>query len=151
MVDEHDVTALQRAAFLHLGPERAARISTDAGRRTGDYLLANRIPRPAQAVLRKLPRRMAARLLLAAMARHAWTFAGSGRFSYETSPRLLLRVDDSPLCRSLRTDAPACHYFAATFERLFVAIISPSTRVVEIECRAAGGALCVFDVSWSTQ
>ena len=40
----------------------------DAGRLTGDYLLRHRIPGAAQAVLKRLPRRYASRLLLRAIA-----------------------------------------------------------------------------------
>lgn len=145
MVDEADVSALHRAAYLHLGPARAARVSREAGRLTGDYLLANRIPAPAQALLRLLPRAIAARLLLSAVARHAWTFVGSGRFSYSFAP-LRLRLEGAPICHQLRADDKVCAYFAATFERLFRAILSDDARVEEIECEAVGDPACIFRV-----
>jgi divinyl protochlorophyllide a 8-vinyl-reductase len=148
MVPEADVAALSRATFLHLGSERFARVSREAGRLTGDYLLANRIPAPAQKVLRWLPRPLAARILLSAVGRHAWTFSGSGKFSYSFSPRLLLKLEGAPICRQLRTDEKVCHYFAATFERLFQAIISKTARVEETECESAGAPACVFRVDW---
>lgn len=147
MVDEADVSALHRAAFLHLGPERAARVSRRAGRLTGDYLLENRIPAPAQKLLRLLPRAIAARLLLSAVARHAWTFVGSGRFSYSFAP-LRLKLEGAPICHQLRTDDKVCAYFAATFERLFRAILAPDARVEEIECEAVGDPACLFRVDW---
>ena len=46
----------------------AAAILGDAGERTADYLLANRIPRTAQTLLRRLPAPLSARALLAAIA-----------------------------------------------------------------------------------
>ncbi len=79
-----------------------------------------------QRVLKKLPRELAARILVAAIARHAWTFAGGGAFSYEFSPQLTLRLMGSPICKGLRTQEPACTYFAATFERVFREMLGPS-------------------------
>ena len=82
MVDEADVSALHRAAFLHLGPERAARVSWRAGRLTGDYLLKIASLRRRRSCCDSCRAPSPARLLLSAVARHAWTFVGSGRFSY---------------------------------------------------------------------
>ncbi len=148
MVDEADVAALHRALFDVLGAEEAAEVAWEAGRLTGLYLLAHRIPRPAQAILRHLRRPLAARILLKAIARHAWTFAGSGTFAHGFDPGLWLRLDGSPVCRDIRTEAPACHYFAATFETVLAAMLGPRTRVVETDCAAAGAAACVFRVAW---
>lgn len=148
MIPESDVARLHRAAIETLGEARAAVVSREAGRLTGDYLLANRIPLMAQHVLKILPRRLAAHILVAAIARHAWTFAGGGHFSYEFSPNLKLRLKGSPICRELRTQDPACAYFAATFERVFGAMLGPSLRVTEIECEATGASACVFEVRW---
>jgi divinyl protochlorophyllide a 8-vinyl-reductase len=57
-----------------LGPAMAAEVARDAGLRTADYLLANRIPKPVQVLLKHLPAPLAARVLLSAIRRHAWTF-----------------------------------------------------------------------------
>ena len=111
-------------------------------------MLAHRIPAAAHRLLRALPRGMAARLLLAAVSRHAWTFAGSGAFTYSFRPQLTLRIEGSPVCRHLRTDEKVCHYFAATFEHLFKALVSPGARVEETECEAEGAAACVFRVDY---
>ncbi len=61
--------------------DRAGTLLAAAGQGTADYILAHRIPRPAQALIRALPAALGARLLTAAIARHAWTFVGSGRFA----------------------------------------------------------------------
>ncbi len=148
MIPECDVTRLHRAAIETLGEARATVVSREAGRLTGDYLLANRIPLMAQHVLKRLPRARAARVLVAAIARHAWTFAGGGEFTYEFSPHLSLQLRGSPICRDLRTQQPACAYFAATFERVLGAMLGPSLRVTETECEATGASACVFDVRW---
>lgn len=146
MVDEHEVAALYRATWLGLPAARAALVASDAGRRTGDYLLQNRIPKAAQRVLRLLPRRLALRLLLGAIGRHAWTFAGSGEFSYEVGVEPRITIRQSPLCLNLRLAEPACFYFAATFERIFREILAPACEVREIACAAAGDLECVFRI-----
>ena len=148
MVNERHVAALHSAMIDLLGPVAAADVSKEAGRLTGDYLLANRIPGFAQVLVRRMPRRMAAKVLVRAIARHAWTFAGSGDFSYSFAPGLTLTLKGSPIARSIQTDGPACAYFAATFERVFSAMLGLSVRVVEIACEAAGAKACVFRVSW---
>lgn len=148
MIPETDVTALHGAAIARLGEARAADVSREAGRLTGDYLLAHRIPALAQRVLKRLPRALAARLLVAAIARHAWTFAGGGAFTYRFSPRLTLSLKGSPICAGLRTQEPACSYFAATFERVFSEMLGPTLRVTETECEATGAPACVFEVRW---
>jgi divinyl protochlorophyllide a 8-vinyl-reductase len=148
MIPEADVARLHRAVIEAMGEAEAAIVSREAGRLTGDYLLANRIPVMAQRVLKRLPRALAARILVAAIARHAWTFAGAGEFTYDFSPRFSLRLKGSPICRELRTQEPACAYFAATFERVFGAMLGPSLHVTETECEAAGASACVFDVRW---
>jgi divinyl protochlorophyllide a 8-vinyl-reductase len=148
MVEEGAVARLHASLIEELGEARAREISWQAGLLTGDYLLRRRIPALAQAVLRALPRRLAARVLLRAIARHAWTFAGRGRFGYTFSPGLTLTIKSSPLCRLVRTEEPACAYFAATFERIFQTIVDPRTRVVETACEATGAPECVFSVRW---
>jgi divinyl protochlorophyllide a 8-vinyl-reductase len=148
MVDEGDAARLHRALVDVLGFEAADRVAHRAGSLTGDYLLAHRIPQAAQRLLRHLPRRLAAALLLRAIARHAWTFAGSGAFSYSFNPALSLRLRGAPVCQLVRNDAPACGYYAATFERVFAAMLGDSTRVIESQCEAQGASQCVFNVSW---
>jgi divinyl protochlorophyllide a 8-vinyl-reductase len=162
MVNEGAVTALHAALRGTLGPDAARRVSRRAGELTGDYLLANRIPAAARILLGMLPPAWSARLLVRAIERHAWTFAGSGRFSADFAPppepaaigsraarrRLRLMVAGCPLCRGATTDEPVCEYFAATFERLLRAIVSRAASVRETGCRAAGAPACAFDVSW---
>lgn len=156
MVDEEEVIRLHHALARQLPPVDAARVARDAGLRTGDYLLAHRIPVPVRRLLPALPATLAARLLLQAIGRHAWTFAGSGRFSAAPLPaptllggRWRLEIADNPLCRGLAPRArPACDYYAATFERLFVALVHRRARVVETACEARGDPACRFEVRW---
>jgi divinyl protochlorophyllide a 8-vinyl-reductase len=116
MVAEAEVIRLYRALEAELGVTAAAAVAAEAGRRTGDYLLAHRIPKPAQALLTRLPGRLAGRLLLAAIARNAWTFAGSGTVTTRAGGgRFVVDIADAPGCRvaALRS------FYAGTFAQLF--------------------------------
>ena len=148
MVPEDDVTLLHRHLRHDLTPTRAATVSWLAGQRTADYLLANRIPRPVQRLLKLLPARLAAFILLKAIGAHAWTFAGTSRFSWTMGRPITLRFEDCPLCRHDRAAEPCCSYYAATFERLFRVLINPTTEVRETRCIATGAEACVFEVRY---
>lgn len=149
MVAESEVAALHRVLRARLDRAAYDAAAREAGRRTGDYLLANRIPRPVQWLLRALPARVAARLLCAAIARHAWTFTGSGAFTARYGPPLRLAVEGCPLCRGARLDQPACGYFAASFERLFAVLVHRRARVREVACAAMGDPACIFEVTYT--
>lgn len=148
MVDEAEVTRLHHELRSLLGAPAAAAVAREAGRRTAAYLLAHRIPRPVQAVLRRLPAAWAARVLLQAIRRHAWTFAGSGRFDARAGRPVVLTLRDNPLCRGQRADVPVCDFYAATFEGLFRALVHPASRVDEVACEARGDAECRFELRW---
>jgi divinyl protochlorophyllide a 8-vinyl-reductase len=148
MVDEREVIALQRALRDRLGIAEARAVSRDAGLRTGDYLLANRIPKPAQLLLRLLPPGPASGILLGAVAKHAWTFSGSGDFSFETGRPVRVKIAGCPICRGALSDAPLCDFYTAAFERLFTTLVSRRTRVDEVQCQAMGADACVFEMRW---
>jgi divinyl protochlorophyllide a 8-vinyl-reductase len=157
MVDERAVTALYVSLPRQLGAAAAAEVSAHAGLLTGDYLLAHRIPSPAQRVMKLMPAALAARTLLAAVEQHAWTFAGSGTFTRTPLERAAgggarsywqLAIRDCPICRGAHAMGPQCAYYAATFERIFRAVVATSARVTETQCQAQGAAACVFEVSW---
>ncbi len=146
MVDEREVTALHQALRAILGVKQARRIGADAGRRIGDYLLANRIPRPVQRLLKLLPRPLAARVLLKAIEKNSWTFAGSARFSTQPSRPTRFILDGSRVCLDARSPVPLCDFYGATFERLFRELVDTEVRVVEVQCQATDNAVCVFEV-----
>ncbi len=148
MVDETEVTQLHAVLRALLGAAAAARVAREAGTRTGDYLLAHRIPKPVQALLKVLPAPLAARVLLGAITRHAWTFAGSGEFAAEPGRPVRLAIRHNPMCRGLTSDMPACDFYAATFERLFRVLVHPRATVVETACEACGDDACRFEVRW---
>lgn len=148
MVDECEVTALMRTVAERFPDDHAMRIVRDAGVRTADYLLRARIPRVAQRVLALLPRRLALRALLAAIRRHAWTFAGSARFAVARGAKedCGFALIGCPVCRGRRTDHPICAYYASTVERLVQALIAPSASVHETQCEAMGASACRFSI-----
>jgi len=148
MIDERQVTALQQALRSCLDAETAHRIGFDAGLRTGDYLLANRIPKPAQRILKLLPPRPASRMLLKAVGKHAWTFSGSGQFSYTIGESVQVRIQDCPLCRGSRAEAPVCDFYRGAFERLFRTLVNRRTQVLETQCEAMGADACIFEMRW---
>ncbi len=120
MLPERDVTLLMTRIWAELDPAVANRVLDEAGRRTGAYLLANRIPRPVQRLLGWMPRPLGFRFLTAAIRRHAWTFAGSGTFEVIGTR---YRIAGCPLCRG-QTGPGRCRYYATTFETLVRAIVT---------------------------
>jgi len=146
MVDEAEVTQLHAVLRASLGAAAAARVAREAGTRTGDYLLAHRIPKPVQALLKVMLAPLAARVLLGAITRHAWTFAGSGAFTAVPGRPVKLTIRDNPMCRGLTSDVPACDFYAATFERLFRVLVHPRATVVETACEACGDDACRFEL-----
>ncbi len=154
MVDEGDVVRLHCALRSELGALRAREIARDAGRRTGDYLLAHRIPRPMHWFLPRMPRRIAGAVLLWAMRRHAWTFAGSGEFVAQARRPMQLAIRNCPLCRDRHgghghpVAGPLCDYYTATFERLFRVLVDPRAVARETTCAGNGADACRFEIDW---
>lgn len=148
MVDEAEVTALHQALRAELSGEGARAASLRAGALTGDYLLANRIPRAAQLVLKLLPASVASRILLQAIGKNAWTFSGSGEFSARSGYPVSVAVAGCPICRGANARENLCDYYAATFERLYVVLVSPRAKVREVECQATGADACRFEITW---
>lgn len=144
MMPEGDAARLHRRVRAEF-PARAPDIARAAGFATGDYILAHRIPKPAQTVLGLLPAPLAARALARAIARHAWTFAGSGQF--RVVDPWTFEIADNPLVRGERSAAPLCHWHAAVFERLYGRLVHPACRCVETRCSAQPGApSCRFEI-----
>ena len=142
MLPEDEVARLHHAVRLFL-PERAPEIQRAAGLATGDYILAHRIPKPAQRLIRALPGWAGARLLSAAIAKHAWTFAGSGAFRIVSHRPLVFEIAQNPLAQG-PADAPICHWHRAVFARLFGALVWPDVQVTELDCAATGAPACRF-------
>ena len=114
----------------------------EAGTRTAAYVLANRIPKAAQALLKSLPAPLAGPLLLKAIARNAWTFAGSGRVrTAARGRRFVVEIAANPLAM------PGCVWHLAVFEGLFSALVAPRVSVSHPLCCHDGAALCRFEIA----
>jgi len=145
MIEETEAARLFAAVYGALAPAQADAVMRDAGRRTARYLLRHRIPPLAQGLLRALPAPLAGRLLLAAIARHAWTFAGSGSFTAQGGARGSLEIADNPL------SAPGCLWHVAVFETLLRSLVHPATAVRHDHHGAGGGVLCRFEFGVAAQ
>lgn len=142
MIPEADAVALFRElAGAH--PEAAPSIAAEAGRATADYILAHRIPASVQVVLRILPHPLAARFLASGIARHAWTFAGSGVFRVGARSPLALEIAANPLA----VFSGGCAWHAAVFARLFRKLADPGMLVAESACCARGATVCRFEIA----
>jgi divinyl protochlorophyllide a 8-vinyl-reductase len=117
-----------------------------AGRKTADYLLAHRIPRAVQVLLKLLPPGLAAPLLTAAILSHTWTFAGSASVAALRGRPLRIALTGCPICRGAAAQTSACGYYAATFETLFRTLVAARASVVEVACEAVGDPSCIFEV-----
>lgn len=148
MVDERVVARLHQRLRRDWPAGQADAVARQAGLLTADYLLAHRIPKPVQSILRLLPAPLAIRMLLKAIGRHAWTFAGSGRFVAIPGHPTVVSIADNPTCRGETSDRPVCHYHAAVFERLMRTLVHPQAMVTETDCCAQGGQACVFEIHW---
>ncbi|MGF1463353.1 MAG: bacteriochlorophyll 4-vinyl reductase [Maricaulaceae bacterium] len=142
MMDERIAAALFNTVERLFPPRQAQAILTDAGRRTGAYILAHRIPGFAQAILKRLPRRWAARALLTAIRKSAWTFAGSGLCRVRSGGVILIDILANPI------PSPDCAWHRGVFETLFRALISPQTRVEHEDCVRNGAPLCRFVITF---
>ena len=81
-----------------------------------------------------------------AIAKHAWTFAGSGSFRVVTPWRF--EIVDNPIVRGERSDTPLCHWHAAVFERLYQVLVDRTAMCREVACCAVtGGNTCRFDIT----
>ena len=141
MVPEAQAVALMRALHATLPPEAARRVSREAGRRTGAYILRHRIPAPARGLLRLLPARLAAPLLLRAVAAHAWTFAGSGRVEIAGGDPARLMIHDNPLA------VRGSDWHRAVLEVLFQSLVHPRARVTQTASCATEAGACTFEIA----
>lgn len=148
LIPEDWFIRLVRALRSELPPERSELILERSGRWTAEYVRAHRIPGLAQRLLALLPARVALPLLLLAIRRHAWTFAGAGRFEVLGGYPGEIVLENAPTCRTRNHCEPnrgfaGGRYYAAAFESL-VALAAPGIRVREVECLLQGDGRCRF-------
>lgn len=125
MIPEIEAMRLHRWLFLH-EPDGSYAIERDAGRRTADYIIAHRIPRFAVWLLPHLPAALAARILMRAINKHAWTFIGAGQFRPEGPWQFAINrrnADDA-----IMPPDTVFEWYGAVFERLYQRLICPGTH-----------------------
>jgi divinyl protochlorophyllide a 8-vinyl-reductase len=111
----------------------------DAGRRTGAYVLRNRIPAPVRLLVRPLPRRLRLRLLLGAIGRNAWTFAGSGSYHFQAGDRPVVSLRHGPPARQVPTTEPLHAYYQGAIEELLRAMVAPATELEKTDAFGVNG------------
>lgn len=130
MIPETEALRLHRWLALH-DPMGALVIAEEAGARTADYIVARRIPRAAGWLLRCLPARAAAPLLMAAIRKHAWTFVGAGAFA--AADAWHFTIDRSVARDSLPPSESLFTWYAAVFTRLYRELVAPDCTCRMIE------------------
>ena len=148
MIPETSFLSLLAALRRELDGDTADKVLTLSGRKTGEYVAANRIPGPVRSLLGWLPARLGIPLLLAAFRRHAWTFAGRSRFEVSGKYPGSILLDDAPTCRLIGAAGPTGGYYEAAFQRL-LSLASSGVVVTETECRSCGASCCRFDIRLS--
>lgn len=144
MIPETDAARLHRQLRLE-EPKMAPTLAAYAGCETANYILANRIPRLAQTVLKMLPKHPSAWLLARAIEKHAWTFAGSGAFAVQSPWSFTIK--NNPIVHQEVSDTPLCAWHAAVFEQLYRVLVSPDVRCTETRCAAQGASdTCHFSL-----
>ncbi|MEL6921603.1 MAG: bacteriochlorophyll 4-vinyl reductase, partial [Pseudomonadota bacterium] len=143
MVDAGCVNALNRAVLAEFGCDRATSIARDAGHRTGRYILEHRIPNLAQSALVRLPKRLAVRLLLKAIEKNAWTFAGSARVEVGAD---WIAIHDNPVCMG-RLGYAGCVWHEAVLATLFSRIAGRGVASRETHCVGSGNPYCRFEIT----
>lgn len=149
MVNEEDFLLLVHVLVRSFGIEEARRILSKSGDYTAAYLLAHRIPKPMKWIFPLLPRSVRLNMLMSAIGKHAWTFAGSGRFQYIPGETPTFVIDDCITSRNITSEKPFCSFYEATFTGLLSALVDPQAQVEEKKCRVTGHSQCVFIIRYS--
>ena len=144
MIDERIPARLFEALWRELPDAAARRVSEDAGRRTGYYILENRIPGFAKRLFRILPAPIALRLLTVAIGKNAWTFVGSGVCRTRLSNPALIEITGNPL------PMPDCVWHQAVFGALFGALVLGAVQVRHVQCREGGSVISRFELALAT-
>lgn len=136
MVPEADVTRLHGVMRGLLGIAAARRVGAEAGRRTAHYLLGYRVPRPRPLVL------------LRAVSKHSWTFAGSADFSARAARPVEIGLAGCAICRGAHEEGPLCDYYGETLAGLFRALVWRDCAALQTSCAAGGASACRFQLAW---
>ena len=124
MVEESKFHSLVIALQKEIGDGPTAAILKESGERTAKYLLKVRIPGIFQKFLKLLPRRPAFKLFLFAISKNAWTFAGSGEFTYSMNqpPEITVNV-------TFPSHPVVGNFYLGTFNALLQELVNPATKI----------------------
>lgn len=136
MIPEIEALRLHRWLALH-DPMGALVIAEEAGGRTADYIISNRIPAAAVWMIRHLPAWLAAIVLMAAIRKHAWTFVGAGRFN--PIGAWTFEIDRAGADDPILPPDSLWHWYAKVFEQLYRRLVSASCRCALDETPSAVG------------
>lgn len=139
MVAESDFAALVTALTEALGMDVAHDILERSGQLTAAYLLVHRIPRPFQHLLRLVPRRVAFWLLLTAISQHAWTFVGSGTFTFAVGRETRLTV-----VSSITPAEAVSGFYGGTLQHLVHSLIDAHADTQTVTAPMGEQAACTY-------
>ncbi len=124
MIEESKFHAMVTSLQKEIGDTATAGILKESGERTARYLLRVRIPGIFQKLVKLLPGRLAFKLFLFAISKNAWTFAGSGKFSYTMS-----RPPEITVIVTYPTHPVVGNFYLGTFTALLKELVNPKTRI----------------------
>ncbi len=129
MIPEADAIAIHHA-LAYCESDAAQQLVHESAVRTADYIIANRIPAPAVWLLGNLPPALAGRLLMMAIAKHAWTFTGAGHFCADGPWHFT--INRSATQDWAEPPASLFAWYGAVFERLFQRLVAPDSRCTDL-------------------
>ncbi|NTV98041.1 MAG: bacteriochlorophyll 4-vinyl reductase [Chlorobiaceae bacterium] len=139
MTDESKFHSLAVALLKEIGEQKTAAVLEDSGRRTAAYLLRVRIPGLFQKILMPLPPGLAFRMLLFAISKNAWTFAGSGEFSYSADKKPVISVKVT-----YPSQPVVGNFYLGTFETLLEELVNPKTAIKTWIEKKGNTILCAY-------
>jgi len=131
-----------------IGTEQTKHILKRSGQLTAFYLLQHRIPKLFQKLLGVLPRTTALTLLLFAISKNAWTFVGSGVFSFVGGKNARIIISNRPTASNIQPEA--CSFYCGTFEQIFRVLIDPKAKVEDIE-QTHQDVRCAYNVVYQSK
>jgi len=139
MVEEDKFHTLVKSLDKELDAGVLAELLNESGQRTAAYLLKVRIPGFFQKLLKPLPPGLAFRLLFFAISKNAWTFAGSGDFSYTTGKTPVITVKVT--CPALPVVG---NFYLGTFTKLLKELVNPNTTIDSSITGESGNITCRY-------
>lgn len=145
LCDEAPAAAVHQALRREF-PEVADQITRYAGERTGNWIIATRMPPVAATAMAHMPAWLASPVLCGLIDKHAWSFAGSGQFRVVSRHPVIFELENNPVVRGESAEHVVCSWHSAVFERLFRALVNPQMICVETRCSACGDGVCRFEI-----